>query len=1603
MSRRRKSNDTLPFDTIKLEGSLFVPELLERAARGEASFQKESDYAIPKGLKLHDEYGRAFRIATASWQEFVPQICRTDLDPAAVTRSFVIDLLCQCLGYTDLAVQEQTILHGDRGFPIAALALDGRLPVIIAPHTLDLDVPDPRFAIVGSGAKKKSAHQLAQEFLNASKECLWAIVTNGKSIRLLRDADTLTRPNYLEFDLETILCDDQQRYADFSSLWRILHASRGTKDPSIWDGWKSEGHAQGLRVREGLRVGVTQALVTLGCGFLQPLQNTALRQRLQNGSLTPYDYFQQLLRLIYRFIVLTTLEERGLLHAHLPGPESDPARKAYAAGYSLRRLRSRAMRRSARDQHSDLWLSLAVVFRGLARGEARLALPGLGGLFAETQCPDLDSALLPNSALLDAQFGLRWSRASGSLAAIDYRNMGTEELGSVYESLLELVPTVQLEPRRFSFLGMEGDTTSTAGNARKTTGSHYTPDPLVQELVKSVLDPLITATVAANPQEPVAALLSLTLCDPACGSGHFLLSAARRLAEKIAELRHPEGYGDAEYRHALREVISRCIHGVDRNPMAIELARTALWLEGFDPGKPLSFLDHHLVYGDALLGIDRFSQLEKGIPDTAFRPLSGDDAALCKDLAKLNKAGKRDLDAHHQGQAALFAPDDQAADAFAELARLEALPEDSPDEVEAKAAAYQSFLQHARDSHLARAADCYLAAFLTPKSILASQQFSLSAYPTTRSLLAEISQPAPAERESHAATVAAASETCRQSFVLHWPLAFPHVFARGGFDCILGNPPWEVSQLGEEEFFASRSPRIAKLAGAARKKAIAALEAEEPVLWREYQETKRTYEATNTFYRESGRFDLTAVGKLNTYPLFAEAITRMTAPNGRAGFIVPTGIATDDSTKAFFGSLATSGRLASLFDFENSAPLFQGVHRSFKFCLLTLGPVTESSFAFFLTSTDHLSDEPRRFTLTPEDFLLINPNTRTCPVFRSRADAELTRAIYRRVPVLIREKSDTELELNPWGVRFMQGLFNMTSASGLFETQPSDGLLPLYEAKMIHQFDHRWAGYGFGSGEDDSSGGLTLDQKQDPRVAAQPRYWVAREHVDRRLLDNSHPLYPLFLARLDQRLDELAKWFRFWLWGYELAEQNDENASFLRREILETTALGDSGMATMISELFEPEHAKRMAARHPLTREERADLWQQIRADGGLLTKDARKVGAKDCAELSPVWLDLAESILPPRDRQWQMGWRDICRATDERTVIASVIPRTGVGHTLPLFVHDKPAYLAVALLGCVNSLVLDFVARQKVGGTHLTYGYLKQLPILSPEAYAEADLAFIVPRVLELTYTAHDLRPWAEDVISSYRRQFPQDPLTVPECTAPFPFDPDRRAVLRAELDARYARLYGLTRNELRYILDPADTHGLDYPTETFRVLKNNDLKNHGEYRTQRLVLEAWDRLAAEENTWELPKTPRVPLPQSYQYVVSFMTEILIQSGDTISWQQLSNATDLLKDRAVLAAQAKPLVGAVADSWLALAGDQFDATQRFDQLSGLCTRGRMEVIQADDELVVRLLTREGHPDLPHVRFDARLALAVTREQELNRPTPSDQQEQSKVASLARK
>ena len=1188
----------------------------------------------------------------------------------------------------------------------------GPVPIHLVGCHVNLDRRSPGVR----GAATANPHGLTQEFLNRSDGHLWAVVSNGLQLRILRDSQALSRQSFLEFDLEAMFAGEV--YSDFVLLWLAAHATRfaphkGGGPETCWlEVWTKEAREQGARALGDLRGGVEQALQVLGQGLTSHPKNTRLRDALRQGTLALSELHGQLLRVVYRLIFLfvaedRTLEGRPLIHPPDDAETDATARERYATHYSAARLRGLAGAIKG-SRHGDLWRQFHLVVAALsgdkssAPARRHLALPALGGfLWDPSSTAVLNDAELANCDFLDALRHLAFIRQGNALRPVDYRNLGAEELGGVYESLLALTPQIGADGASFRFAEF-------SGNERKTTGSYYTPESLVQCLLDSALDPVVDNAIRGKVgSEAEKAILNLKVCDPAAGSGHFLIGAARRLARRLARVRAvAEGESEPSpllYQRALRDIIGRCIYGVDINPMAAELCRVGLWLEALEPGKPLSFLDHHIRVGDSLLGILDPGIMARGIPGQAYKPLTGDDKGVCRDLKKRN-----DQSGESVVQGSLFdgAGLHPVAGAAAEL---DEMSEDTLADIDRKRAAWEATrTAEARQLETLRA-DLFTGAFVATKSV-----DRMDAVPITEDI--NRLDKGMAMRSGVESMVRDLSQ-CHRFF--HWPLEFSKVMAAGGFDVVLGNPPWEVLQFGEKEYFSDKVPEIASASGSRRKRAIDALRKEASDIWYQYQSELHKSEAVNGFIRESERYPLTAVGKLNSYALFSEAFLQLLSPKGRAGIIVQSGIATDHSTRHFFREISETGRLISLYDFENREGLFPGVHRMMKFCLLTLGPCGNESadFTFFATNVENLSDRRRHFTLSPGDIRRINPNTRTMPVFRSQMDAELTRKIYDRVPVLIDEtKGD---DGNPWEIDFRQGLFNMTSDSSWFYTSDqladkgarrvgTEWILPdgvsyvaLYEAKMIHQFDHRWATYEVGG---NSFRDITTNERSDLEFEPMPRYWVSRLDVDKQI----------------------------------------------------------EGMG---------------------------------------------------CT------------------RDWLMGWRDITNAANERTMIVTVFPKVGVGHTLPLFLvdTDHPIHLLVAYLANCNSLPLDYVARQKVGGTHLTYSYLKQFPILPPEFYNANTLDFIVPRVLKLIYTSGALRPFAKDL--GYEG-------------GPFTYQPDRRAALRAELDAFYACLYGLTRDELRFILDPSDTHGPDYPTETFRVLKKNEIREFGEYRTQRLVLEAWDRL---------------------------------------------------------------------------------------------------------------------------------------------------------------
>ena len=1308
MARRNRTAE-LGLEAIAIEGGLIAPEQVIKIAGAERNAKTAADYGCPKGTNLADEITRYFRIGQALWLDY----SKINQPTVTQTAKFARDILEQAFGFEDLSGPNDHH-DGTRRYRIALEGKGGHVPIVIAAPVEDGDgfsKAMPEFGDGEGGRAKRNPVVLLQDWLNANESFYWGLVFAGDRVRLMRDNASLTRAAWIEADLAAMFRDEM--FADFTAWWLLTHATRfgnpGQPPSSApLEQWREAGMKSGTAARDRLREGVEDALREMGQGLIEA--NPELRARIEANEVSLTALFEELLRTVYRLIFLAVAEERNLLH---PRRTPRAARDLYESSYGFGFWRERSRRRVARDRHSDAWEGMKVTFRALEHGQDMLGLPALGGMFARGNTPVMDDSKLPNRRFLEAIYRLGYLKQDGSLQRINWRDMKTEELGSVYESLLEIRPTLEAN-------GEFALNSGAKGNARKTTGSYYTPDSLVETLLDSALDPVLEKAEAEGEtaEDKVRAILDLKIIDPACGSGHFLLGAARRMADKVAELRDPDA---PDRQTALRDVVARCIHGVDRNPMAVELAKVALWIESVSSGQPLGFLDANIRCGDALLGVFDLEALEQGIPDDAYKQLTGDvkeAAAYYKKKNKDEKKGQGSFD-FDSGTGAM--PPKKLA---ANLSTIRRMPEDTVGQVEKKREAFEAWKNDPDRRATRVACDFYTAAFLLPK-LEVPENYQRGTVPTTADVWKRLGG-----GQVYGPLEAAAVDASEEARAFHWPLAFPDVLiGKGGFDVVLGNPPWEKIKLLEQEFFAGHSVADAPNA-ASRNKAIKRLkDAEEGTVERRlydaFLRAKRQTEATSVFTRvpgeDGGRFPFTGTGDVNTYALFTEHFINTLGNGARAGIVVPLGIATDATTAPFFAHLTERQSISSLFSFNNKVYFADQGLNSNQFCLLTLTSNGEDYFdaGFNLSETGELDWGEKRFKLSTAQISSINPNTKTLPVFRARRDAEIVVGVYNRVPVLSRVAKGTP---PGWGISFLS-MFHMSNDSGLFveasklqETgceldsqvwQCHDGSFePLIEPKMIHQFDHRFATYEGLDERPARSGAAKYPekiQKQDKRYEVLPWYWIKSGHVK--------------------------------------------------------------------------------AARSKL------------------------------------------------EGQKWSLGYRFGTNPDNERTFIAAIVPYCAAPNVFPQLVTQKKLG-EVHLLANLNALVLDFICRLKMARQGLNDFIVKQLPILPPSAYSEDDLGFIVPRVLELSYTSHSMAPFARDL--EYEGE-------------PFRWDEDRRAQLRAELDAWYALAYGLSRDELRYVLDPRDVMGEDYPSETFRVLKNNEERKHGEYRTRRLVLAAYDKLVSE------------------------------------------------------------------------------------------------------------------------------------------------------------
>ena len=1066
MARRNQ-----PYQAIRSEGGLLPPDLLRRILdpREKVPGTLPADYGLPQGERLNEVITQSWSRLRKHWAEFrqaAETLPEAETGTGLTNERWTLPMLRE-LGFGLLPTSAGPEING-RTYAINRFA--GPVPVHLVGCNLSLD----RRAAGVRGAAAANPHGLVQEFLNRSPGSLWGIVSNGLCLRILRDNQALSRQSFLEFDLEAMM--GGELYSDFVLLWLMAHATRfaardSERADTCWlEEWTKVAAEQGTRALGELRGGVEKALQILGEGFTGHPKNTAVRDALRTGKLPLSDFHGQLLRVVYRLIFLFVAEDRTLdglplLHPRNDAESARTARAQYAAHYSTTRLRELAGKIKG-SRHGDLWRQFQILVNAFSgedvsvKTREHLALPALGSfLWNPASTIDLNEAELTNHDFLEALRHLAFTRQGKVLRPVDYKNLGAEELGGVYESLLALTPQISADGARFSFAEF-------AGSERKMSGSYYTPDSLVQCLLDSALDPVVEEAIKGKTgAEAEKAVLSLKICDPAVGSGHFLVGAAHRLARHLARVRaHAQGESEPSpltHQQALRDVIGRCLYGVDINPMAAELCRVSLWLEALEPGKPLSFLDHHIRVGNSLLGTTP-ELITGGLPDEAFNPIEGDDSKFCRSLKKQNKQERA-------GQSSML--HQMVAESQAEYNSIESnirsiddTPDGTIEEIKRKAEQFNRLVLSPEYQHAQLIADAWCAAFVWKKQKEAPE-------PITSDVIRRLEEDPEALSSSQKNEVERLAAQYRS---FHWHLAFPEVFSRGGFDIIIGNPPWRMT---EDDSRIEEGPDEELDTGG--------------TTLGDHTQVKRE----RAFYARSGRFPLSARNRLQLARLFAELFGAMRASAGAAGMIVPSTLTVNAFDRPLWTSWVQNGAISCVWDFVNRKLFFPDVDSRQKFAIICLKKSNQNAFrvrCWLIDPAQLITEQDQIVELSESDLFRYSGSELALPHFSGRKDLALLSCVISEFGRV----SDSR----DWATEYV--LIGATNDRDFVRERRranNDPLcsewIPLYEGKMVGLYDHRFAQVVWKVGnvkrraQEET---LTDKEKADPTVRARPLWEVPR-------------------------------------------------------------------------------------------------------------------------------------------------------------------------------------------------------------------------------------------------------------------------------------------------------------------------------------------------------------------------------------------------------------------------------------------------------------------------------------------------------------------------------
>ena len=1422
-----------------MQGQLFTQEFLLRGVQGTPPYQDFSD--------------NAFATFQSAMQGIFSGLDASSTINEAQTEQLVINKVLAALGWADDTLpQVNADPKGREAVPDCLLFANPQQKALAVAETKDdrryrhglaileakrwlrpldrsAERGDVSHAFDPDAPSSQMLRYLSRIDIASDRAIKWGMLTNGAVWRLYWQDARSRAEEFFEVNLAAALdvqgIQPEPDDIEPSHALRLFYVlfQREAFLPQAWDNSGRSFHAYALNEARLYEEKVSQDLGARVFADIFPQLADALARgdlhakthSIGYGQFTraqyTADYLDEVreaaLVLLYRLLFLFYAEDRNLL----------PVRDERYKPYSVRRIREEVRDKVDAGTKfsrtlSPIWLSLQGVFTLIDKGDDEVGMPAYnGGLFDRARSPLLERTNVHDDVMAPIIDAL--SRRTEDLLHgwINYRDLSVSHLGGIYERLLEysLVHEVQAADSYKDKPEINRITAAPASFARKVSGSYYTHDDLVRLILRESVGLLADERVAVfeahikkiskkgsiNPGawdaidalDPARQILELKICDPAMGSGHFLVTLVDYLADRVLEAMttatqyvnkqpwaahlvetgrpwqspvlqriasirqsikatakdHGWVVTDAQLddRHIVRRMIlKKTIFGVDKNPMAVELAKTALWLHTFTVGAPLSFLDHHLKIGDSLHG-EKLPDVQRGLQNLGGLLLSSEFDRLA--LAAKNIAQVADLTDVDIAEAQLSKQ--LATEAAAQVAPIHAVLDFwralrwlIPGWPVEKISQLPKLLKVAKDE---------------PNPLLEGWVKLLDPSHNLVTVLdaGQLHGHDEATQAANALMSKARALGQRETF-FHWQTSFPTVFgtgSRGGFDAIIGNPPWDRIKLQEVEWFAERNLTIAAQSRAAdRKRLIAELQKNKTALWDSYLEAVERAEANARVVGHgklgSGDYPLLGGGDVNLYSLFVERAQALSAPNGLVALLTPSGIAADKGAAEFFSSLSRTGRLGALFDFENRKVFFPDVHASFKFCALLFGGLQRkfqhTRCAFYLHQLAELDDPARTLVLTAEDFSRVNPNTGAAPVFRTRRDADITLKLYAAHPVLVKHGTESKSvgkqpDTKVWPVKYVT-MFHMTNDSNLFLKadelnkqgfKPAGlnrwvngaGLeaLPLYEGKMVQMYDHRAAD-------------VVLNSENLHR-AAQPE------------------------------------------------------------------------MISIIE--------KTSASRYP-----------------------------------TPQFF-VSASEVRANPYPWALGYKEISAPTNERCMIATLMPGVAFGNKVPLLIpQNEPPTMAVKTVCLIaanfNAFCFDFVLRQKLQGQTINLFILEQLPVIAPArfndplpaAFANAMRAaklmnghhpeptvadFVIPQVLALTYTAHDMAPFARDLgyVDSTGNVLP-----------PFVWDSEERRARMAALDAVFFWLYGLDAGDAAYILD------------TFPIVCDQDIKAFGRYRTRDDVLAA-------------------------------------------------------------------------------------------------------------------------------------------------------------------